>query len=118
MSPLHRGVLAKPVNSGNEKTVREETDKHIATLCPQQWKQADEEIINRVKELADKKSVSMAQVALAWLLSMPYVAAPIVGFSSIKQLQDSIGALKIKLSDEECKHLEEPYLPKPILGFM
>jgi len=117
-SPLHRGTLAKPVKKGDEqKTKREESDMFISWITPQKWKEADDAIITRVQELAEKKGVSMAQVALAWLLSKPYVAAPIVGFSSVAQLQDSVGAIKVKLTADETKYLEEPYLPKPVLGF-
>ena len=57
-----------------------------------------------------------SQVALAWVLSKPYIAAPIIGSSKIKHLDQAIAALEIKLSEEEVKHLEEAYQPHPILG--
>jgi aryl-alcohol dehydrogenase (NADP+) len=53
---------------------------------------------------------------LAWVLSKPHIAAPIIGSSKIEHLEQAISALEIKLSDEEIKQLEEPYRPHPILG--
>ena len=61
-------------------------------------------------------NVTASQIALAWVLSKPYIAAPIIGSSKIEHLDQAIAALDIKLSDEEVKHLEEAYQPHPILG--
>ena len=67
-------------------------------------------------ELARKRGVSPAQIALAWLLQRPGVSAPILGASKLPQLDEAIGALDIELDEAECKSLEEPYRPHPILG--
>ena len=86
-----------------------------------------------VEELAKKKGVKMAQIALAW--SLKRVTASIVGVTKIQNLKEIIGehdtspgglyfealiraaeALDIELTEEEAKHLEEPYLPLAILG--
>jgi aryl-alcohol dehydrogenase (NADP+) len=56
------------------------------------------------------------QVALAWLLSKPGITAPIVGASKLPHLEDDLSALKVKLSEDEIKQLEEPYKPHPLLG--
>lgn len=45
----------------------------------------------RVEEIAKKRGVSMAQIAIAWVLSKPYVSAPIVGTTSLDNLKDIIG---------------------------
>jgi aryl-alcohol dehydrogenase-like predicted oxidoreductase len=60
--------------------------------------------------------VSMAQVSLAWLLSRKCVASPIVGCTKITQLEDLVKAVKIKLSDDDVKYLEELYKPHNIVG--
>ena len=66
--------------------------------------------------MADKRGISRAQVALAWLLSKPVVSAPIVGVTSAAQLADALGALSVELSAEEVEQFEEPYEPHAIAG--
>jgi aryl-alcohol dehydrogenase-like predicted oxidoreductase len=56
-------------------------------------------------------------VALAWLLAQPGITAPIVGATRAHHLDDAVAALAVKLSVEEVRALEEPYLPHPVLGF-
>ena len=58
----------------------------------------------------------MAQVAMAWVLSKPHVSAPIVGTTSLANLEDILGALDVKLSEEEVRVLEERYRPLPVSG--
>jgi aryl-alcohol dehydrogenase (NADP+) len=76
----------------------------------------DFDIVDRVIELAKRKDVKPAQIALAWLLHQPGVTAPIIGASKMYQLEEAVAALEIQLSKEECATLEEPYRPHPILG--
>jgi aryl-alcohol dehydrogenase-like predicted oxidoreductase len=58
----------------------------------------------------------MAQVALAWLLTKPAITAPIVGATKAQHLQDAVAAVELKLTAEEVKTLEEPYVAHPVLG--
>ena len=69
-----------------------------------------------VEELAKKKGVTMAQVALAWMLAKPLVSAPIVGTTSLANLEDILGSLNVKLTEEEIKLLEENYKPLAVSG--
>jgi len=73
-------------------------------------------IAKRVEEIASKRSVIMAQVALAWVMSKDLVAAPIVGTSSLEKLHDTIKSVHVKLTEEEVKYLEEPYMPRNVVG--
>lgn len=75
---------------------------------------ADPEIIKRVQELADKKGWKMSHVALAWIIQKGTV--PIVGFSNLGRLEEACQVRGKTLTDEEMKHLEEPYEPKVIVG--
>ncbi|CAE6354518.1 unnamed protein product [Rhizoctonia solani] len=59
----------------------------------------------------------MAQVALAWCLSKDAVTAPVVGTSNLKNLEDLIGGLDVRLSEEEVKELEERYVYQAIQAF-
>ncbi|KAL0477685.1 acetate reductase vrdA [Acrasis kona] len=78
--------------------------------------EAEKKIVDKVKEVASNKGVERAQVALAWVLSKKAVTSPIVGVSKMYQLEQALGAFKVKLTDDEIKSLEEIYQPKPISG--
>ena len=58
----------------------------------------------------------MAQISMAWVLSKPGVTAPIVGTTSLANLEDLLGALDVTLSEEDVKFLEEEYRPLPVTG--
>jgi aryl-alcohol dehydrogenase-like predicted oxidoreductase len=73
-------------------------------------------VANRLGEVAKERGVSNMKVALAWVLSKPFVTSPIIGTSKPHHLGDALAALELKLSDEEIKRLEEPYKPHKILG--
>ncbi|OSX56325.1 hypothetical protein POSPLADRAFT_1175381 [Postia placenta MAD-698-R-SB12] len=109
-SPLARGILGRPLS---EQTKRGQTDKFV-----NHYKDSagTPEIVNRVEELAKKKGVSMAQVAIAWSLAKEGVTAPIVGTTSLKNLEDILGAVNVSLTPDEIKYLEEPYRPLAIDG--
>ena len=59
----------------------------------------------------------MAQVALAWVLSNPVVAAPIVGPTKEQHLTDAVAAVDLELTDDEIEALEAPYTPRLPSGF-
>ena len=78
---------------------------------------ADRLVVDRVSEVAANRGVPAAQVALAWMLSKPFVTAPIIGATKPHHLQDAVAAVELQLSPEEIAKLEEPYVPHPVLGF-
>ena len=112
-SPLARGRLTR---DPKEKTARTETDEFGKTLYNANIED-DLKIIARVAEIAAKRGVPRAQVALAWLLQKPGVTAPIIGATKPQHLDDAVAALSLTLSESEIKALEEPYVPHPIVGF-
>jgi aryl-alcohol dehydrogenase (NADP+) len=75
----------------------------------------NDQIVGRVVEVAQRKGVTPNQVALAWLLHKG-VTAPIIGTSKVEHLEEMVGSTEVKISEEEAKYLEEPYLPHPITG--
>ena len=77
----------------------------------------DRKVVDRLGEIAEKRGVPRAQVALAWLLSKPVVTAPIVGATKPHHLADAVAALSVKLTQDEITALEAPYTPHPVLGF-
>jgi aryl-alcohol dehydrogenase-like predicted oxidoreductase len=111
-SPLASGRLTR---DWSEDTLRSETDqvqksKYGAT------ENNDRLVVERVAEIAKKHGVPRSQIALAWLLQKEPVTAPIIGATKISHLEDSAGALSVKLTTEEVTYLEEPYVPHPIVG--
>jgi aryl-alcohol dehydrogenase (NADP+) len=107
-SPLARGYLTKPAS---ESTTRSETDQYSAMLYTSS---NDRQVADRVQELAARKQVSAAQVALAWVLQNPVVTAPIVGATKMKHLDDAVAALDLELSCDDIQFLEELYIPHPV----
>lgn len=113
-SPLARGFLiGNRLVKGEGETSRAKTDDIAQKFY---YHEADFAVVKRVTEVATKRGVSNAQVALAWLLQQPGVAAPIVGASKPHHLSDAIAALGLKLEPDEIKSLEEPYQPHAIVG--
>jgi len=108
-SPLARGLLTRPSDA---ETIRGKTDRMIKGYT----NKGIPDIVDAVKKVADKKGVSMAQISLAWVMSKPGVTAPIVGTTSLQNLEDLLGAVDIQLSDEEIKELEEAYQPQVAFG--
>ncbi len=78
--------------------------------------EADGKIIARVAEIADKRGVSMTEVALAWLLTK--VAAPVVGATKISHVEGAARAVDLELSQDEINYLEELYAPHALVGVM
>lgn len=115
-SPLARGFLAgnrRAASAGFGDTVRAQTDDFGHKLY---FQDSDFAVAQRVADVAGQRSVSSAQIALAWLLHKPGVTAPIIGASKLHHLDEALAALEVKLSAEEIKQLEEPYRAHPVLG--
>ena len=64
-------------------------------------------IIDVMREIAQRKGGTVAQMALSWLLHQPFVTSVIIGAKNEKQLQDNLGAVDLKLDAEELKKLDE-----------
>jgi aryl-alcohol dehydrogenase-like predicted oxidoreductase len=65
-----------------------------------------------MKGIAAAHKASVAQVALAWLLTKPAVASIILGASKIHQLEDNLGAVELQLHDDEIRQLDEMTRPR------
>jgi len=100
-SPLARGRLTRPWES-QPSTERARTDEYGKRLYGA-TQEADKEVVYRVGQLSEARDLPRAQIALAWLLHQPVVTAPIVGATKPHHLEDAVGALSVKLSDEEIK---------------
>ncbi len=108
-SPLARGRLARPWEARSE---RSETDEFGKTL----YGEADRPIVEAVAAVASERGVPMAQVALAWMLGKPGIAAPIVGATKLSHLDDAVGAVDVRLEAAEVARLEAAYQPHAVAG--
>jgi 1-deoxyxylulose-5-phosphate synthase len=117
-SPLARGVLTRPrpadaqVRSGG--TRRAESDDYSPRLYDQA---GDWDVVDAVQRVAAARGVTMAEVALAWLLGRPGVVAPIIGATKLDHLETALRALTLALTVEERASLEAPYQPHAVRGF-
>ncbi|MFR4251056.1 MAG: aldo/keto reductase [Christensenellales bacterium] len=111
-SALAGGRLAR---QPGETTKRLEEDSY-AKLKYDKTAEADGKVIARVAELAEKRSVSMTEIALAWLLTR--VTAPVVGATKLSHVEGAAKATALKLTEEETAYLEEMYVPHAPVGVM
>ena len=106
-SPLARGFLA--ANRSKEGGGATERSKNDVNVKPDSYRECDWEIAERLKKVAAGRNCSPAQAALAWMLSKPYMASPIIGATSLDQLTSAAQATEVTLSADDIKSLEEPY---------
>ena len=112
-SPLARGFLASPRSAdGAPQTARAEADETTRRFY---GRDADLQVRERLRTLAERKGVSPATLAYAWLLHKG-VTAPIAGASKPYQVEEAVAALDVQLTREEAQALEQPYTPRTILG--
>ena len=114
-SPLARGLLCRPYNSRYE-SVRSRTDPRLEHFFLQHKNTVegcrDREICEKVEKIAQGKGVSMASVVLSWVLAKG--SLPVVGLSSVSQMNDAVRALSVQLNSEELSLLESSYQPKTV----
>jgi aryl-alcohol dehydrogenase (NADP+) len=108
-SPLARGRLTRDWDTD---TARTETDEFGGTL----YRDEDRAIVDKVAAVAERRGLSRAQVALAWVMHQPVVTSPIVGVTKPHHLTDAVAAVGVELSDDELAELGEGYLPHAIAG--
>jgi 1-deoxyxylulose-5-phosphate synthase len=108
-SPLARGRLAR---AWDESTERSRTDEFGKLL----YSESDRTIVEVVGDIAARRGVSRAQVALAWMLGKVLVSSPIVGVTDLVQLDEAVTALELRLSPDEVEQLEKSYEPHAVAG--
>ncbi|MGP3961008.1 aldo/keto reductase [Nonomuraea sp. 3N208] len=104
-SPLAKGRAARP---WGQRTARSSSDDVAKTFD----RDVDKPVVDTIQKVAEARAVPMAQVALAWLLSKPVVACPLVGATKANHLADAVAALELSLTDDEIAELEEHYQPQ------
>jgi aryl-alcohol dehydrogenase-like predicted oxidoreductase len=110
-SPLARGRLTR---AWDETTARSETDEFGKTL----YQEGDRVIVEAVAKVAAGRGVSMATVALSWVMRNPAVSAPIVGVTRPQHIDDAVAAVGLQLDGDEVSALEAPYTPHEMIAVL
>jgi aryl-alcohol dehydrogenase-like predicted oxidoreductase len=111
-SPLAAGRLAREWGTSTARSKVDKISENLFDATPE----LDRKVVERLADVAGKRGVPMAQIALAWLLQKELVTAPIVGTTKSSHIDDAVAALSIRLTSEELVSLEEPYVPHPVTG--
>jgi aryl-alcohol dehydrogenase-like predicted oxidoreductase len=112
-SPLARGRLTRDWDASTDRARSDEFGRKLYSAA----QDADRQVVDRVAAVAAKRGVPRAQVALAWMLSKPFVTSPIIGATKLNHLEDAVAALSVQLTAEEIAELEGPYVPHAVAGF-
>ncbi|KAF2198838.1 Aldo/keto reductase [Delitschia confertaspora ATCC 74209] len=112
-SPIARGALTRPWT--DRSSTRATSDRMLEHLVHSREDKVDKEIVDRVENLSKKHNVSMACIATAW--SIKKGCNPIIGLSSKERIEEAVRNSKFVLSDEDAAFLEEPYMPKRVMGY-
>jgi len=104
-SPQGKGRLTRPRDVTTDRSAVDEVAKAFDT-------DADGPVIDAVEQVAAEHGVSMAQVAVAWVLRNPVVSAPIVGATKPHHMADAVAALEVELTDDDVRRLEAHYVPQ------
>lgn len=105
-SPNAKGRLARPRGVETDRSRADEVAKAFDA-------DVDGPVIDAVESVAADRGVPMAQIALAWVLRNPVVAAPIVGATKPHHLTDAVAALDIELTDDEVRLISDRYVTQP-----
>ena len=108
-SPLARGRLTRPWDA---TTTRGDTDDFGKSL----YREEDAEVVATVEKVAERGGLSMAQVALGWLLAQPAVTSPIVGVTRPHHLTEALAAVDVQLSEDDLEELGAGYQPHAVAG--
>ncbi|WP_433174324.1 aldo/keto reductase [Actinoallomurus sp. CA-150999] len=109
-SPLAAGLVARPW--GEKSTTRAQSNPTTDQQGRPLFLDSDKATVDAVQRIAEARGVSMATVAMAWVLNNPVVSAPIVGATKPHHLADAVAALDVRLTDDEVRSLEEHYTPR------
>lgn len=108
--PLAKGRLARPFGHSTARS-------HADPMGQRFFGDPDRGIVDAVHDVASRRDVSMAQVAIAWVLANPVVAAPIVGVTDAKHLDDAVAAVSMTLTEPEQHSLTRHYTPRYPTGY-
>ncbi len=113
-SPLARGFLTgRYKRGGRPESARYRSDRYFSERF---FRPEDFDVLEAAEKIAKEKDVSVAQIALSWLLDKDMVNSPIIGATKVEHVEEAVAALDVRLSEDDVKRLEEPYKTHRILG--
>lgn len=101
-SPLGGGFL-----TGRYSKDTTPESKRVGSVKIKYFKDRNFRIIEVLKEISTNLDVTVAQIALAWVLSRETVTAPIIGINSVEQLKENIASIDIKLGESDLQRLDD-----------
>jgi aryl-alcohol dehydrogenase (NADP+) len=108
-SPLARGVLAGNRDAKGEGGATDRAKKDALAHRADLFRPTDRRVVDQVVKIAARREIKPTQVALAWCLAKPAMAAPIIGTTKLDYIDDAAAAVGLKLSETEIARLEKPY---------
>jgi aryl-alcohol dehydrogenase-like predicted oxidoreductase len=116
-SPLAGGLLSGKFKNADDKSPT--GARRSAFDFPMVDKDRAFRCVDAMRPMAGERGISVAQIALAWLLSKPFVSTVIIGAKSMEQLQDNLAATRVRLTEDEVKALDAvSQLPPEYPGWM
>jgi aryl-alcohol dehydrogenase-like predicted oxidoreductase len=108
-SPFARGFLCADRRQAENVTSRTTSDTYTHNYY---YRDGDFAVYETVANIAKKRNLTAAQVALAWVLRQPGITAPIFGATQLNHIDDAVAALDISLDNDEIIALEDAYQPR------
>jgi aryl-alcohol dehydrogenase (NADP+) len=110
-SPLGGGWLTGKYSFDEEPTgatrLGENPDRGVESWHRRSRNQRVRDVVDAVREIAEARGISMAQVALAWLVDRPAITSVILGARTLEQLDDNLAAADLHLTEDETAKLDE-----------
>lgn len=111
-SPVAMGFLARPWDTHTTTTRWAGMGFLYQTISEE-----DKKINEKIQEIAQARGVTMATVAIAWVLSKPFITSPILGLSKKERVDEAIAAITFELNAAEVDSIDALYTPKKVIGF-
>ncbi len=108
-SPLARGVLAGNRDASGDGGATERAREDQRAQDADLFRPADRRVVDQVVKIAARRGVKPTQVALAWMLAKPAMAAPIIGATRLEYIDDAVAACDLRLTENEMARLENHY---------
>ena len=109
------GVLSRGLLSGSKPAAQGDFRAHLPRFSGENISQ-NEKLIDRLNQLAAERGLKAAQLAIAWVLAKGRRIIPVIGARTRAQLSESLGALRVKLTESELAHIEESIPASAIAG--
>src|SRR5256886_10627181 len=103
-SPLGKGFLTGKID---ENTTFDKSDfRNIVPRFTPEARKANQALVDLLRQIADRKNATPAQIALAWLLAQKSWIVPIPGTTKRNRLEENIGAVSVELSSDDLREID------------